>query len=143
MKVEMRKTDDVKPYESNPRVNDKAVDAVAASIREFGWRVPIVVDEAGVIIAGHTRLLAARKLGLKEVPVHVAVGLTPEKAKAYRLADNKLHELSEWDYDLLPIELSERRLTQGSQVKAGVRSGSHRAWTPWVGPVGLVKRGLA
>ena len=109
MKVEMRSIESVKPYESNPRVNDKAVDAVAASIREFGWRVPIVVDEAGVIIAGHTRLLAARKLGLKEVPVHVAVGLTPEQVRAYRLADNKLHELSEWDYDLLPIELSDLR----------------------------------
>jgi len=109
MKIEMRDVDAVKPYEANPRVNDGAVDAVAASIREFGFRVPIVVDEGGIVIAGHTRLLAARKLGLKQVPVHVAVGLPPEKVKAYRIADNKLHELSEWDYDLLPIELTELR----------------------------------
>ncbi|MFH0910452.1 MAG: ParB N-terminal domain-containing protein, partial [Planctomycetota bacterium] len=109
MKTEMRSIESVKPYDKNPRKNDGAVDAVANSIREFGFRVPIVVDEQGVIVAGHTRLLAAQKLGLKEVPVHVAVGLTPEQIKAYRLADNKLHELSTWDYDLLPIELSDLR----------------------------------
>lgn len=109
MKIEMRSIDSITPYERNPRQNDGAVDAVANSIREFGWRVPIVVDEQSVIVAGHTRLLAARKLGLAEVPVHVATGLTPEQVKAYRLADNKLHELSTWDMDLLPIELSELR----------------------------------
>ena len=87
MKVEVRKTDEVKPYEQNPRVNDGAVEAVAKSIREFGFRQPIVVDEAGVIIVGHTRWKAAKVLGLAEVPVHVAVGLSPEKARAYRLAE--------------------------------------------------------
>ena len=109
MKIEMRSVDSITPYERNPRQNDGAVDAVADSIREFGWRVPLVVDEQGVIVAGHTRLLAARKLGLAEVPVHVATGMTPEQIKAYRIADNKLHELSTWDLDLLPIELSELR----------------------------------
>ena len=109
MKIEMRKTDEVKPYEQNPRENDAAVEAVARSIREFGFRQPIVVDEAGVIIVGHTRWKAAKALGLAEVPVHVAEGLSPEKAKAYRIADNKVAELAEWDYDLLPIELSELR----------------------------------
>ena len=77
MKVEQWKIGDVKPYSSNPRINDAAVDAVAASIQEFGFRQPIVVDEAGVIIAGHTRYKAALKLGLETVPVHVAKGLTP------------------------------------------------------------------
>ena len=109
MKIEMRDIETVTPYDRNPRKNDGAVDAIAESIREFGFRVPMVVDEAGIIVAGHTRLLAARKLGMKEVPVHVATDLSPEQIKAYRLADNKLHELSEWDYDLLPIELSDLR----------------------------------
>src|SRR5262249_18017724 len=83
-----------------------AVDAVANSIREFGWRAPIVVDAEGVIICGHTRYKAALKLGLETVPVHVAVDLTPEQIRAYRIADNQTASLSEWDYDLLPIELA-------------------------------------
>ena len=91
----------------NPRVNDPAVDAVAASIREFGFRQPIVVDEDGVIIVGHTRYKAALKLGLETVPVHVAVGLSPAQAKAYRIADNQTARLSDWDQDRLPIELAE------------------------------------
>ena len=77
----------VKPYEGNPRINDAAVNAVARSIQKFGFRQPIVVDEDGVIVVGHTRWLAARKLGLNDVPVHVAKGLTPAQVKAYRLAD--------------------------------------------------------
>ncbi len=117
MKIEMRKTDEVKPYEQNPRDNDAAVEAVARSIREFGFRQPIVVDEAGVIIVGHTRWKAAKVLSLAEVPVHVAEGLSPEKAKAYRIADNKIAELAEWDLDLLPIELSELR---GMDVDLGM-----------------------
>jgi DNA modification methylase len=107
MKIEMWPSPDVKPYGSNPRKNESAVDAVAASIREFGFRVPIVVDGEGVVIAGHTRLKAAEKLGLGKVPVHVARELTPEQVRALRIADNKLHELSSWDLDLLPIELGE------------------------------------
>ena len=109
MEIVMRKISEVKPYEKNPRANDQAVDAVARSIQEFGFRQPIVVDAAGVIIAGHTRLKAAQKLGLEQVPVHVATDLSPEKVKAYRIADNKLAELADWDYDLLPIELADLR----------------------------------
>jgi DNA modification methylase len=109
MQVEMRKTTDVKPYDKNPRDNDAAVDAVAHSIREYGFRQPIVVDKDGVIIVGHTRLKAALKLGMTEVPVHVATDMTPEQIKAYRIADNKVAELASWDMELLPIELSELR----------------------------------
>ncbi len=105
MHIEMRPLADIKPYASNPRHNDGAVEAVAASIREFGFRQPIVVDEVGVIIVGHTRYKAALKLGLTMVPVHVAVGLTPAQAKAYRLADNQTATLSQWDEDKLPLEL--------------------------------------
>lgn len=98
--------DDVKPYENNPRFNDKAVDAVAASIKEFGFKVPIVVDKNNVIVAGHTRLKAAQKLGLEEVPVIVADDLTEEQIKAFRLADNKVSELAEWDFSKLEEELA-------------------------------------
>jgi len=106
MKVEQRKIGDVKPYENNPRVNDAAVDAVAASIREFGFRQPIVVDGDGVIIVGHTRYKAAQILDLKTVPVHVAKELTPAQNRAYRIADNQTASLAEWDKDLLPFELA-------------------------------------
>ncbi len=109
MKIEMRRIDDVRPYEQNPRINDQAVDAVARSIQDYGFRQPIVVDEAGVIVVGHTRWKAAKALGLAEVPVHVATDLTPEKVRAYRIADNKVAELADWDKELLPIELSELR----------------------------------
>lgn len=95
------------PYVNNPRLNDNAVDAVAASIKEFGFKVPIVVDGKNVIINGHTRLKAAYKLGMKQVPVIVADDLTPEQVKAFRLADNKTSELAEWDLDKLNIELAE------------------------------------
>jgi ParB-like chromosome segregation protein Spo0J len=107
MKIELRKLSEIKPYPNNPRVNDDAVEAVAASVREFGFRQPIVVDPEGVIVVGHTRYKAALKLGLERVPVHVATDLTAEQIKAYRIADNKSAELSDWDYDLLPIELGE------------------------------------
>ena len=88
MKVQEMNIDEVKPYENNPRVNDKSVDDVAKSIKEFGWQQPIVVDKDNVIIVGHTRWKAAKKLGMKKVPVVVASNLTPEQVKAYRLADN-------------------------------------------------------
>src|SRR5207249_6556037 len=91
----------------NPRHNDQAIEAVAASIREFGFRQPIVVDEDGVIVVGHTRYKAALHLGLERVPVHVAGGLTPAQGKAYRLADNQTASLSHWDHERLPLELAE------------------------------------
>jgi ParB-like chromosome segregation protein Spo0J len=107
MKVEQWQLTQLRPYEHNPRLNDEAVDVVAALIREFGFRQPIVVDEDGVIIVGHTRYKAAQKLGLDKVPVHVAKGLTPEQIRAYRIADNKTSEIAEWNYELLPLELSQ------------------------------------
>ena len=109
MKVEAKSIDEIKPYENNPRDNDDAVDAVANSIKEFGWQQPIVVDNEGVIIAGHTRYKAAQKLGLKTVPVVVAKDLSKEQVKAYRLADNKSGELADWDMDLLNDELDQIR----------------------------------
>ena len=107
MKIEQMKIADVIPYERNPRINENAVEAVAESIKEFGWHSPIIVDEHNVIICGHTRLRAAERLGLETVPVHIAEGLTPEQVKAYRIADNRTGEIAEWDYDLLPLELAD------------------------------------
>jgi DNA modification methylase len=107
MKIENWPLSRLTPYERNPRDNAAAVGPVAESIDRFGFRVPIVVDAEGVIIAGHTRLKAAEKLGLEIVPVHVAEDLSPEQARALRLADNKLHELASWDMELLPIEIED------------------------------------
>ena len=107
MEIINMKTWDLIPYENNPRNNDEAVEYVANSIREFGFKVPIVVDKDNVIVAGHTRLKAAQLLGLEEVPVVVADDLTPEQVKAFRLADNKTGELAEWDFGLLNLELDE------------------------------------
>lgn len=107
MIVELRSVDSVKPYPGNPRHNEGAVEAVANSIKEFGFRVPLVVDTEGVVVTGHTRLKAALRLGLTEVPVHVAHGLTPAQAKAYRLADNQTASIASWDLELLPIEIGE------------------------------------
>lgn len=106
MKIELWDIADVKPYPGNPRQNDDAVEAVAKSLVEFGFRQPIVVDGDGVIVCGHTRYKAAVKLHLEQVPVHVAKDLTPEQIRAYRIADNQTASLATWDYDLLPIELA-------------------------------------
>jgi DNA modification methylase len=106
VKIEIWAVEKVVPYERNPRINDGAVEAVAKSIKAFGFRQPIVVDKDGVIIVGHTRLKAAISLGLKKVPVHVAE-ISRAEAMAYRLADNKTAELAEWDNDLLAGELAE------------------------------------
>ena len=105
MEIKMIKVDDLKPYENNPRFNDEAVEYVAKSIKEFGFKVPIVIDKNGVIVAGHTRYKASLELGLKEVPCIVADDLTDEQIKAFRLADNKVGEKSEWNFDLLNDEL--------------------------------------
>ena len=93
------------PFINNPRKNDAAVDKVAASIKEFGFKVPIIIDNDNVIVAGHTRLLAAKKLGLESVPFVIADDLTPAQIKAYRIPDNKTAEFAEWDDELLKIEL--------------------------------------
>lgn len=97
--------DQINEYENNPRANDMAVESVASSIREFGFKVPIVVDRDNVIVAGHTRVMAARSLGMEKVPAIVADDLSPEQVKAYRLADNKTAELADWDFSKLEEEL--------------------------------------
>lgn len=96
---------DLKPYEKNPRKNDEAVKYVVESIKNFGFKVPIVVDKDNVIVAGHTRYKAAKQLKLKTVPCIVADDLNEEQIKAFRLADNKVSEFAEWDFDLLGEEL--------------------------------------
>ena len=105
MNVVMKKIADIHAYENNPRKNDNAVDAVAASIKNFGFKQPIVIDKNNVIVAGHTRVKAALRLGLTEVPCVIADDLTDEQVKAFRLADNKTAELAEWDLDKLSEEL--------------------------------------
>jgi DNA modification methylase len=108
MNIEIWLTERATPYKKNARtLTDRAVDVVAASIKEYGWRQPIVVDEHGVVIVGHTRLLAAKKLGLEKIPVHIATDLTPEQVRAYRLADNRTADESSWDMEILTEELAE------------------------------------
>lgn len=106
MEVQEIKIDQLTPYDHNPRQNDGAVDAVAASIKNFGFKVPVVIDRERVIVAGHTRYKAAKKIGLESVPCIVADDLTDEQIRAFRLADNKVGELAGWDFDLLNMELA-------------------------------------
>ena len=105
MQIIYKKLEELHPYKNNPRRNDQAVDAVANSIQEFGFKVPAVIDKSGEIIAGHTRYKAAKKLGMKEIPCIIADDLTEEQILAFRLADNKVGEMAEWDFDLLDEEL--------------------------------------
>lgn len=107
MNIVMKSLEEIKPYENNPRINDGAVDIVAQSIREFGFKVPIIVDKHGVIVAGHTRYRAAKKLGLTEVPTIIADDLTEEQVKAFRIMDNKSAEFADWDYLKLLEEIKE------------------------------------
>lgn len=102
-----KNVDELIPYVNNPRHNENAVDAVASSIKNFGFKQPIVIDSKNEIVAGHTRLLASKKLGLEEVPVIIADDLTEAQVKAFRLADNKVGELASWDYELLDLELED------------------------------------
>lgn len=107
MNVIEKSIGDIKPYGKNPRKNDDAVKYVANSIRQFGFKVPIVVDKDGVIVAGHTRYKAAKELGLETVPVIVADDLTEEQVKAFRIADNKTGDQAQWDMDLLGEEIAD------------------------------------
>lgn len=107
MNIIEKKISDISPYENNPRKNDAAVKYVAESIKQFGFKVPIVIDRDGIIVAGHTRYKAAKKLNLEQVPCIVADDLTDEQVKAFRLADNKVAEKAEWDFDLLEEELQD------------------------------------
>ena len=123
MKVERWPIDKPIPYARNARtITPAAVDKVAASIQEFGWRQPIVVDADHVIIVGHARLLAARKLGLTEVPVHVADNLTPGQVKAYRLMDNRSHEETSWDGSMLADCLADLRVSDADLELTGFNS---------------------
>ena len=108
LKVKNIPLDELQEYENNPRrISEEAISAVSKSIEEFGFKVPVIIDKDNVIVAGHTRVRAAKALGLKEVPCVVADDLTPEQIKAFRLADNKTSELSGWDFEKLDIELEE------------------------------------
>ena len=107
MQIIYKKVEDLKPYEKNPRKNRKAVKYVANSIKQFGFKVPLVIAENNVVVCGHTRLLASKKLGLEEVPCIIADDLSEEELKAFRLADNKVSEQSEWNFDLLNDEFED------------------------------------
>ena len=107
MKIVNKGINTIKPYEHNPRNNDNAVDAVANSIKEFGFKVPIVIDKDGVIVAGHTRYKASQKLGLTEVPCIVADDLDEKQIQAFRIAENKTNDLAEWNDDMLADELKD------------------------------------
>lgn len=105
IEVKMFKTSEIKPYKNNPRNNDDAVGPVMESIKQFGFKVPIIIDKNNVVVAGHTRLKAALKLELDKVPCIIADDLTEEQINAFRLADNKVSEFATWDFELLDIEL--------------------------------------
>jgi len=107
MEIEFLNIAEIIPYDNNPRHNDEAVEAVSASIRKFGFKVPVIIDENNVIVAGHTRIKAAEELGITEIPCIRANDLDDDQIKAFRLADNKVSELASWDMEKLTIELGE------------------------------------
>lgn len=107
MQIIEKRIKDLHPYDKNPRNNDGAVDYVVASIEAYGFKVPIIIDKNGVIVAGHTRYKAAEKIGMETVPCIVADDLTDEQVKAFRIADNKVSDFSIWDNKLLLEELDE------------------------------------
>jgi ParB-like chromosome segregation protein Spo0J len=110
MKIELRRLVDIVPYKQNARkIPQRAIDKVATSLKEFGWQQPIVIDKKGVIVAGHTRWLAAQQLGWTVAPVHVADNLTAAQIRQYRLMDNRSHEETAWDLDILGLELKEMK----------------------------------
>lgn len=110
-KVDLLKIEDLKEYENNPRINKKSIEKVADSIKSYGWKVPIVVDENMIILAGHTRLKAAKLLNIDQVPVHIAKDLSEEQKTAYRIMDNKSQDYSEWDNKLLGVEFEKLSLS--------------------------------
>lgn len=107
MQLIYKKLNDIKQYENNPRKNDEAVKYVAESIKEFGFKVPVVLGKEGVIVIGHTRWKAAKSLNIKEVPCTIADDLSDDQIKSYRLADNKVSEFAKWDFNILNLELDE------------------------------------
>jgi ParB-like chromosome segregation protein Spo0J len=123
MVIEQWPIDRVIPYSKNPRtISESAIAKVAASLKEYGWRQPIVVDSKGVIIVGHTRHAASRQLGMTEVPVHVATDLTLAQIKAYRLADNRTAQATSWAEDLLALELTDLKALDFDLSKTGFSS---------------------
>lgn len=119
MKIEIKPLSSLTPYARNPRKNAAAVATIKASLKEYGWQQPIVVDPEHVIIAGHTRYLAALELGWTEAPVHIARNLTPTQVKAYRIMDNRSHERAEWDMDLLALEMEDLKSMEFDLVLTG------------------------
>lgn len=119
MEIIIMPTENLTAYENNPRINDRAVGPVAESIKQFGFKVPILIDKNNVIIAGHTRLKAAAKQGLKEVPCILCDDLNPEQVKAFRLADNKVSEFADWDLNALNLELANIDLPDVNMEKFG------------------------
>lgn len=107
MNIVYKKVEELIPYVNNPRNNKEAIDKVASSIKNFGFKVPLVIDSQNEVITGHTRLLASKKLGIEEVPVIIADDLSEAQVKAFRIADNKVSEYAEWDEDLLKLELEQ------------------------------------
>lgn len=122
MNIKQKKLDAVHPYEGNPRKNERAVKAVAESLRQFGPRQPIVIDRDGVIVVGHTRYYAALEIGMTAFPVHVAADLTPEQVKVYRIADNRTADLAEWDIEKLNAELASLGDSMRSSVAVNIRA---------------------
>ena len=117
MNIVEKRLNELKPYENNPRINDGAVKFVKSSIEEFGFKVPIVIDKDGVIVAGHTRYKASQELGLETVPCVVADDLTDEQVKAFRIADNKTAEKASWDLDALKTEMEELEEIDGIDMR--------------------------
>lgn len=117
MNIVEKRLNELKPYENNPRINDGAVKFVKSSIEEFGFKVPIVIDKNGVIVAGHTRYKASQELGLETVPCVVADDLTDEQVKAFRIADNKTAEKASWDLDALKTEMEELEEIDGIDMR--------------------------
>lgn len=107
MEIIYKNISDLKEYDNNPRLNDEAVDKVAKSIEQFGFKVPVVIDKNDTIVCGHTRIKASKQLGLKEIPCIIAEDLNEEQIKAYRLIDNKTSDYSHWDFDKLELELKQ------------------------------------
>lgn len=107
MKIEFKKISEIKPYKSNPRVNEKAIEYLVNSVKEFGFKVPITIDKDGVIITGHTRYEVAKRLGMETIPTIKIEDLDDNKIKAFRLADNKVGEIAQWNYEKLEQELME------------------------------------
>lgn len=113
MQIVMKAISELKPYEKNPRNNDAAVKYVAESIKQFGFKIPMVIDSDNVIVCGHTRYKAAKELGIDEIPCIIADDLTEDQIKAFRLADNKVSEFSKWDIEMLNSELEELDFDMG------------------------------